>query len=320
MPTDYAANRADVMAAARRLADYVHRTPVVTSRTLNKLAGAELFFKCENLQRVGAFKFRGACNAVLQLPDDAAGRGVVTHSSGNHAQGLALAAALRGIDAHIVMPDNAPEIKKRAVADYGASIYYCEPTLEGRKETARRVLEETGATFVSPFDHPHIIAGQGTATLELLSEIPDLDAIVAPIGGGGLMSGACIAATGHASKVRLIGAEPLGADDAARSFAAKKLIPASTPNTIADGLLTGLGEYTWPILRDHLERIVTVTDDQIIAAMRLVWERMKLIIEPSAAVPVAAVLTKEFRQVTPPPSRIGVIFSGGNVDLSRRFW
>ena len=317
--TRYAADLEAVREAQRRIAPYAHRTPVMTCAALDRLFGGELFFKCENLQKVGAFKFRGACNAVMRLPEEVARRGVVTHSSGNHAQALALAASIRGLEAHVVMPENAPGVKRRAVEGYGARVYPCAPTLEARETLAARVIEETGATLIPPYDHPDIIAGQGTMALELLEQVEDLDAIVAPIGGGGMISGISIAAKGVDPSVRVFAAEPAGADDAARSMAAGRLIPQTAPHTIADGLLTSLGEWTWPIIRDHVERVITVADQQIITAMRLVWERMKTIIEPSAAVAVAAVLSDEFRSQEG-IARVGVVFSGGNVDLDRLPW
>jgi len=317
--TTYAADLEAVREARARIAPYAHRTPVMTCSTLNRLSGRELFFKCENLQKVGAFKFRGACNAVLRLPGDVASRGVVTHSSGNHAQALALAASIRGIEAHVVMPENAPPVKRRAVKSYGAGVYPCEPTLAAREALAAQVIERTGATLIPPYDHPDIIAGQGTTGLELMEQAERLDAIIAPVGGGGLISGISIAANGVDARVRIFAAEPAGADDAARSMNAGRLIPQTNPNTIADGLLTSLGEWTWPIIRDHVERVITVTDEQIIAAMRLVWERMKIIIEPSAAVAVAAVLSDEFGSLAG-ISRVGVVLSGGNVDLDRAIW
>ncbi|MDA0586820.1 MAG: pyridoxal-phosphate dependent enzyme [Planctomycetota bacterium] len=311
---------ADVEAAARRIAGVAHRTPVMTCATLDELAGRRLFFKCENFQKVGAFKFRGACNAVSQLSDEDASRGVVTHSSGNHAQALALAAKMRGVPAFIVMPETASPVKRAAVEGYGAEVILCRPTLEARETTAAEVQQRTGATFIHPYDHPQIIAGQGTATLELVEQTrelgTELDAVIAPVGGGGLLSGTCIAASGLASPLRVFAAEPLGADDAARSFAAGELIPQTGPNTIADGLLTSLGELTWPIIRDHVEQIVTVSDEQIVAAMRLLWERAKLLIEPSSAVVLAAVLDERFREVDGVES-LGLILSGGNVSLDR---
>jgi threonine dehydratase len=311
---------ADVQAAAGRIAGVAHRTPVMTCTTLDELAGRKLFFKCENFQKVGAFKFRGACNAVSILTNEEAARGVVTHSSGNHAQALALAAKMRGVPAYIVMPETASPVKQAAVEGYGAEVILCRPTLEARETTADEVQQRTGATFIHPYDHPHIIAGQGTATLELVEQVrelgSELDAIIAPVGGGGLLSGTCIAASGLASPPRVFAAEPLGADDAARSFAAGELIPQTGPNTIADGLLTSLGELTWPVIRDHVEQIVTVSDEQIVAAMRLLWERAKLLIEPSSAVVLAAVLDERFRDVDGVES-LGLILSGGNVSLDR---
>ena len=315
----YAADLDAVREAAGRIAPYAHRTPVMTSGTLDEMAGRRLFFKCENFQKVGAFKFRGACNAVMKLPADLAARGVVTHSSGNHAQAMALACRLRGIEEHIVMTNNAMAVKREAVAGYGAHIYLCEPTEAGRRTTADEVQQRTGATLIPPFNHADIIAGQGTAALELLEEIPDLDAIIAPIGGGGLMSGTCMAATGLKPGIRLFAAEPAGANDAARSMAAGELIPQTDPDTICDGLLTSLGELTWPIVRDHVERVITPDDDRIIAAMRLVWERMKILIEPSAAIAVAAALSDDFKSLKD-LDRVGVILSGGNVALDRLPW
>ncbi len=317
--TTYAADLAAVRNAAQRIASVAHRTPVATCATLDALAGRQLFFKCEQLQKVGAFKFRGAANAVMKLSDAAAARGVVTHSSGNHAQALALAAKLRGIPAHIVMPRNASAVKRRAVEGYGARVIECEPTLSARATTAAAVVTETGATFIHPYDHPDIIAGQGTAALELLEQVPRLDAIIAPVGGGGLLSGTCIAAKGLAPSIRIIAAEPQGADDAARSLAAGKLIPQTAPNTLADGLLTSLGELTWPIIRDHVERVVTVSDAQIVAAMRLAWERAKLLIEPSAAVALAVALSEEFKMLRN-IDRVSIVLSGGNVDLDHLPW
>ncbi len=309
----------DVRDAQRRIAGVARRTPVETCRTLDTLAGRRLYFKCENLQRIGAFKIRGAANLIGRLPDEVAARGVVTQSSGNHGQAVALAAALRGIAAHVVMPRSAAAVKRRAVEGYGARVVLCEPTLAAREETAARLLAETGATYVPPYDHADIVAGQATATVELLEEVDGLAAIVAPVGGGGLVSGACVAAGGIDPALRVFAAEPAGADDAARSLAAGRLIPQTGPETIADGLLTSLGEVPWEILRARLDRVVTVGEDEIIAAMRLVWERMKLVIEPSAAVAVAAVLGGEFRGLAG-LERVGVILSGGNVDLDNLPW
>ena len=311
---------ADVAAAADRIAGIARRTPVMTCGTLDEMAGRKLFFKCENFQKVGAFKFRGAFNAVSQLNDDEASRGVVTHSSGNHAQALALAAKMRGVPAFIVMPTSASPVKRVAVESYGAEVILCEPTLEARETTAAEVQQRTEATFIHPYNHPHIIAGQGTAMLELLEQSRELgaglDAIIAPVGGGGLLSGTCITASGSNPRPRVFAAEPLGADDAARSFAAGELIPQTGPDTIADGLLTSLGDLTWPIIRDHVERIFTVSDKQIVEAMRLLWERAKLLIEPSSAVVLAAVLSDSFRKVEGAKT-LGLILSGGNVSLDK---
>lgn len=317
--TTYAATIDDVREAARRIAGKAHRTPVMTCGTLDRRAGRSLFFKCENFQKVGAFKFRGACNAVFKLADEVARRGVVTHSSGNHAQALALAARMRGIAAHIVMPQNASPVKRNAVAEYGARVILCEPTLEARETTAAAVVAETGATLIPPYDHPDVIAGQGTAALELLEEVPGLDAIVAPVGGGGLLSGVSIVASQWSRSVRVFAGEPKGADDAFRSKAAGKLIPQTGPRTIADGLLTSLGELTWPIVRDLVERIFTVSEEEIVAATRLSWERAKLLIEPSSAVALAAVLSEEFRGLHG-LERVGIILSGGNVNLDHLPW
>ena len=309
----------DIRAAAQRIAGLAHRTPVLTCATLDRLAGRALVFKCEQFQKAGAFKVRGACNAVRRLPPAAAARGVVTHSSGNHAQALALAARMRGIPAYIVMPRTAAAVKRRAVAEYGGQIVLCEPTLAAREETAAAVRAETGAMLIPPYDHPDVIAGQGTVALELLEQAPGLDAIVAPVGGGGLIAGVCLAAKALHPEVRVFAAEPLGADDAARSKAAGRLIPQTAPATVADGLLTGLGELTWPVIRDQVEQVITVREDEILAAMRLAWERGKFLIEPSAAVAVAAVLSEAFRAL-PGLRRVGVVLSGGNVDLDHLPW
>jgi threonine dehydratase len=315
----YAADIEAIRAAAHRLQGVAHCTPVATCATLDRLSGRRLFFKCEHLQRVGAFKFRGAWNAIAQLPGAVAARGVVTHSSGNHAQAVALAAQLRGIAAHIVMPSTVSPVKRRAVEEYGGRVITCAPTLEARESTAAAVLGETGGTLIPPYDYPDVIAGQGTAALELLDQVPYLDAIVVPVGGGGLLSGTCITARVLNESLRLFAAEPAGADDAARSMVAGTLIPQTAPRTIADGLLTSLGELTWPIIRDHVERVVAVTDEQIIAAMRLAWERAKLLIEPSSAVALAAVLSEEFIRLDG-VERVGVMLSGGNVDLDHLPW
>ena len=307
----------DVQAAAARIKPYVHRTPVLTCTSLNDLVGAELFCKCENFQKVGAFKFRGACNTVFGLSDQEARHGVATHSSGNHAAAVALAARLRGVPAHIVMPDNAPAVKKAAVAGYGGTIVYCAPTLAAREATLERVVHETGATFIHPYNDARVIAGQGTAALELLTDVTDLDVIMAPVGGGGLLSGTAIVTVALSPSTQVIAAEPEAADDAYRSLQAGKILPANDPRTIADGLRTSLGELTFAVIQQHVQQIVTVSEAAIVSAMRYVWERMKIIIEPSAAVPIGALLEKKIDLTG---KRIGVILSGGNASLDQLPW
>lgn len=316
MPDSFAIDLADIEAAAQRIAGFAHRTPVATCATLDRMAGRALFLKCEHLQKVGAFKFRGACNAVQKLSAAAAARGVVTHSSGNHAQALALAARERGIAAHIVMPRNAPVVKRRAVEDYGGRVVECEPTQIARETAAAAIVAETGASFIPPYDHPDVVAGQGTIALELLAEVPDLDAIVAPVGGGGLLSGVCIAAKTLSPTIRVVGAEPLGADDASRSKRSGVLVPQTGPKTIADGLLTSLGALTWPVVRDLVDDVATVSEEEIVRSMRLAWERAKQMIEPSAAVALAVAMGPALEG----SRRVGVILSGGNVDLDRLPW
>jgi len=308
---------ADIETAAERIRPFARRTPVFTCTAINVITGATLFFKCENFQKVGAFKFRGAANAVFKLSDKQAAKGVATHSSGNHAAALSLAARLRGIPAYIVMPENAPEIKKRAVAGYGAQITFCEPTLAAREEALKKVVKQTGAVFIHPYNHPAIIAGQGTATLELISQTDELDYLLAPVGGGGLLSGTSLAAAAFSPRTQVFGAEPEEADDAYRSLQAGRIIPSENPRTIADGLLTSLGPLTFEILRRHVRRILRVSEADILRAMRLIWERMKIIVEPSAAVPLGALLGGDFDFRS---KRIGVILSGGNVDLDRLPW
>ncbi|MBD3235275.1 MAG: pyridoxal-phosphate dependent enzyme [Candidatus Eisenbacteria bacterium] len=308
---------ADVRAAAERIADRAHRTPILTCRTLDASTGQRLFFKCENFQKVGAFKFRGASNAVLCLSDAEARQGVITHSSGNHAAALALAARMRGIPATVVMPRTASRIKREAVAGYGAEIIPCEPTLESRETTAAERIAQTGATFIHPYDDPRIIAGAGTAALELLEDVASLDLLLTPIGGGGLTSGSALAVSGLSPDTDLIAVEPAGADDAYRSLRAGRRIPQTDPRTIADGLLTSLSERTFRLIRAHAREIVTVSDDAIVGAMRRIWERMKIVVEPSAAVPLAALLEEK---IPTRYRRIGIILSGGNVDLDHLPW
>lgn len=306
---------ADVLAARERLRGVAHVTPVLTSRTLDGLAGLQLFLKCENLQRVGAFKARGAANAVACLAADRLASGVCTHSSGNHAQALALAARERGVPAWIVMPTTAPAVKRRAVEGYGGVVVPCEPTLAAREATAARVVAETGATLIPPYDHPDVIAGQGTVGLELWDQVPALDAVVAPVGGGGLVSGLCLALRGRAA---VYAAEPAGADDAWRSRRAGELLPQLDPRTVADGLRTGLGRLTWPFVRDEVAEVLRVDDAAIVAAMRLLWERTKLVVEPSGAVALAAILAGGLADRG--HRRVGVVLSGGNVDLDALPW
>jgi len=304
----------DIEQAHLRIRPFIHHTPVLSSQSINQIVGAELFFKCENLQKVGAFKFRGACNSVFSLTSEEARNGVCTHSSGNHAAALALAARMRGIPAYIVMPENAPEIKKMAVAGYGAQITFCSPTLEARESTLKKVAEETGATEIHPYNNFNVICGQGTAAKELIDEIGILEIVMAPVGGGGLLSGTAISAKALLREALVIGAEPAGADDAFRSFYSKTLHPSVAPKTIADGLLTSLGSLTFPIILDKVDQIMTVSEENIVAAMRMIWERMKIIIEPSSAVPLAAILENK---VDVKGKKVGIILSGGNVDMGR---
>ncbi len=304
----------DIESAMQLIGPHVHRTPVLTSRQLDAIAGARLFFKCENFQMVGAFKFRGATNAVMNLSDSQRAAGVVTHSSGNHAAALAHAAVSRGVKAYIVMPPSAPEVKKRAVAGYGAEITFCEPTLAAREAAAAEIISRTGATMIHPYDNFFIIAGQGTAAAEMLADIPAPDAVIAPVGGGGLLSGSAIAARHLAPAAKIYGAEPLLADDAARSLHAGAIQPALPPRTIADGLLTSLCERTFAVIREKVDDILTVSEEQIIEAMTLIWTRMKIVAEPSAAVPLAAVLAN--RELFS-GKNVAIILSGGNTDLSK---
>jgi threonine dehydratase len=303
--------------AVARIAPYAHRTPVLTSRTLDGRFGASLFFKCENLQRVGAFKFRGAANAVFSLSDAEAARGVATHSSGNHAQALALAARLRGIPAHIVMPENSPAVKVEAVRGYGGRIVFCKATQAAREEALAAVVAETRAFFVHPYDDPRVVAGQATCALELLEQAGPLDAILVPIGGGGLASGTLLACGFTSPATAVYAVEPKGADDAFRSVRDGRIHPSTDPRTIADGLRTSLGVLTFPIVKALVREVVTVEEESIVAAMRLVWERMKQVIEPSAAVPLAALLEGA---VPVTGKRVGIVFSGGNVDLGSLPW
>jgi threonine dehydratase len=308
---------ADVKKAHEIIARYAHNTPVMSSKQVNERAGAEIFFKCENYQKVGAFKFRGGCNAILPLDDEVAKHGVATHSSGNHAQAVALAAKMKGIPAYIVMPENSPKVKIEAVKGYDAEITFCAPTLEARENTLDEVVERTGASFIHPYNDSRIIAGQGTAALELLEAHPELDVIITPVGGGGLLSGTAIASKGIKPEITVIGAEPEVADDAYRSFKSGELLPNTNVNTIADGLRTSLGSLPFSIIQEKVDDIVTVSEEEIIEAMRFIWERMKMIIEPSCAVPVAAVFRNK---INLNGKKTGIIITGGNVDLDNLPW
>jgi threonine dehydratase len=318
MSTDTPGLTWDLIQQAReRIKGRIHRTPVLTSQTLDAQAGANLYFKCENLQKGGAFKARGATNAVFMLSDAEARNGVATHSSGNHAAALARAAGLRGIPAYVVMPNNAPKAKQAAVSRYGGQIVFCEPTLQARESTAARVVEETGANLVHPYDDLRVMAGQATTGLELLEDVPDLDIILSPVGGGGLLSGVAVAAKTLRPQVRVLGVEPAGADDAARSFHGGKIEPMPDPRTVADGLRSSLGKKPFAEIRHHVDDIVTVSEAGIVAGMRQIWEVMKIIVEPSGAVPYAAVLEE---RLPVRGRKIGIILSGGNLDLDSYPW
>ncbi len=305
--------RQDIIETSEAIFDFVHYTPILTSESLNLISGAELFFKCENFQKVGAFKMRGASSAAVRLSEEELERGLATHSSGNHAQAVARAAQLLGIPAYIVMPENAPSIKKAATQSYGAEIIFCEPTIESRESTLAEVVERTGATFIHPYNDYNVIAGQATSAYELLQDVEELDTIIAPIGGGGLMSGTALSTRYWSPSTKVIGAEPKAVDDAWRSFQSGEIATNATTDTIADGLRTNLGDKTFEIIRMHVDDIITVSEEAIVDAMRLVWERMKIIIEPSCAVPVAAVLQNKERFEG---EKVGIILTGGNVDVS----
>jgi threonine dehydratase len=306
----------DVLKASERIGNLIHHTPVLTSASINKILSCDLFFKCENFQKAGAFKFRGASNAVFSLSGSDAIKGVATHSSGNHAAALALAASMRGIPSYVVMPENAPEIKKNAVKGYGAEITFCKPTLEAREQTLKKIIDEKGAIEIHPYNNFNVIAGQGTSAKELLEEIKDLDFVLCPVGGGGLLSGTSISVKSLSTSTKVIACEPQGADDAFRSFYSNEIQPSVNPETIADGLLTSLGTLTFPIIKKNVDDIVTVSEKGILAAMKLIWERMKIIVEPSSAVPLAAIIEEK---VDVKNKRTGIIISGGNIDLGY-FW
>ena len=307
----------DIRAAHKRITPFIHRTPVLTCRAIDDMLGATLFFKCENLQKVGAFKIRGACNAVYSLDDRESENGVAAHSSGNHGAALALAAQWRGIRAYVVMPENSSAVKLKAVAGYGAEIILCKPTPKDREDDLKRVIQSTGAALIHPYNDYRVICGQGTAALELCEDIPDLDIVMTPVGGGGLLSGTAIAVKGLSPRTQVMAGEPERADDACQSLKAGRIIPVKNPDTIADGLRTSLGDLTFPIIEEHVQDIITVSEEGIIAAMRLIWERMKIVVEPSASVPLGAIMGRpgDFTG-----KRIGIILSGGNVDLDALPW
>ena len=307
----------DIRQAHRRIEPFIHRTPVLTSASINRMAGGEIFFKCENFQKAGAFKIRGACNAVFSLSEEESNLGVATHSSGNHAAALALAARWRGVPAYVVMPETAPHVKKLAVAGYGAEIVFCKPTLESRESALAAVVARTGAVVVHPYNDLRVITGQATAAIELCEQVQNLDLIIAPVGGGGLLSGTALAVSLVSTKTAVIAAEPERADDAYRSLRSGRIVPSLDPNTLADGLRTSLGDLTFPIIQRYVKDIVLVSEEAIVEAMRCLWERMKILVEPSAAVPLAAVLS---RRLDVSGRRVGIIVSGGNVDLDRLPW
>jgi threonine dehydratase len=305
------------MDAAERIKPFIHRTPLMSSAGINTLLGTEIIFKCENLQKAGAFKSRGACNAVFSLGVEQMSNGVGTHSSGNHAQALARAASLRNIDAYIVMPETSPQVKVNAVRGYGGRITFCKPTLKAREDALKEIINSTGALEIHPYNDYRIIAGQATAALELIEEAGEPDIIMAPVGGGGLLSGTALITKYISRNTMVIAAEPEMANDAFRSFHEGRFIPSENPKTIADGLLTSLGSLTFPIITEYVDDIVTVSEEGIISAMRLIWERMKILVEPSSAVPLAAIMENK---LDVKDKRIGIILSGGNIDLDRLPW
>ncbi len=307
----------DILKAAERIKPYTHQTPLISNKSINNIFGGEIFFKCENLQKAGAFKSRGACNAVFSLDENSMKKGVATHSSGNHAQALARAASLRNIPAYIVMPETAPKVKVDAVKNYGGIITFCKPTLEARESTIKILLDKYGAVEIHPYNNLVIICGQATCALEIFNKEKNFDIIIAPVGGGGLLSGTAISTKIFSPKTKIIAAEPKGADDAYQSFYGEKFVPSVNPQTIADGLLTSLGSITYPIIKSLVDEIVTVEEDSIIKAMKVVWERMKLIVEPSSAVPLAAIMEEK---IDIKNKKVALIFSGGNVDLDNLPW
>lgn len=317
----YAANLSSIREAQMRISSYIHKTPVLTAETLNSISGRKLYFKCECFQKGGAFKFRGACNAVFSLDDSQAAKGVVTHSSGNHAAALALAASLRGIPAYIVIPRNAPNCKVENVIRYGGQVIWSEANMQSREEVASKVLQDTDAVLIHPYNDRRVISGQGSISLEILEQVPHLDTIIVPISGGGLISGVALAAKSINPLIRVLAAEPTGADDAAQSKVAGRIIKLSETNTIADGLRASLGNLTWPVVRDLVDDIITVGDTEIVEATRLCYEILKVAVEPSGAIGLAAILSNDFKQnpAFKDCRHIGIIISGGNIDLSVLF-
>jgi threonine dehydratase len=303
-----------IIEAHKRIRSFIHHTPVLTNSTLNQLSGAEIYFKCENFQKIGAFKIRGGMNAVLSLPHNQLVNGIATHSSGNHAQAIAFAARQVGTRAYIVMPENSPKVKVDAVTGYGAEITFCQPNQQAREEALQKIVDKTGAAFIHPYNDEHVITGQATAAKELIEEVSDLQVIMAPVGGGGLLSGTALSTHYFLPSAEVIAGEPAGAADAILSFQTGTIHAAPFIKTIADGLLTMLGDKTFPVIRQYVKDIITVSDEEIVYAMKLVWERMKIVIEPSAAVPLAVLLTNKERFAG---KKVGIILSGGNVDVSK---
>lgn len=306
--------RASIAEAHERIKNYIHHTPVMTSASIDEMAGCHVFFKCENFQKVGAFKSRGAMNAALKLTPEQQRKGVATHSSGNHAQALARAAKILGMKSYIVMPRTAPEIKKRGVRGYGGEIFECEPTLEARESTLAEIIRKTGAFEIHPFNNYDVMEGQGTCAKELFEETGALNFLIAPVGGGGLLSGTALATHYFSPTTKVLAGEPALADDAYRSMQSGKIEPASTPTSIADGLLTSLGDKTFPVIKEHVQGVITVSEEEIIAAMRIIWERLKIVVETSCAVPFAALLRNKHQFAG---KKVGIILTGGNVDLNK---
>lgn len=307
----------DIGTTHELISPFIHRTPILTSNHINEIAGSKIFFKCENFQKVGAFKIRGALSAAFSLSEEELKSGLGTHSSGNHAQSIALAAQMKNIRASLVMPRTAPKVKINAVKGYGAEVTFCEPSMESREKTMNEVIEKTGVTFIHSYNDYRIIKGQATAAKEIYEDESEFDFIITPVGGGGLLSGTSLSTGYYSSKTKVIGAEPKGADDAFRSLRDGRIYPSENPKTIADGLLTSLGDKTFDIIRKYVDEIITVSDESIISAMKLIWERMKIIVEPSSAVTLAAIIDKKEKFKD---RKIAAILTGGNVDLTKLPW